>query len=262
MKRIAITRKVSPAIENCELTHLERQPISYEIASRQHDDYEALLEDLGYVVQSLDPVSDLPDSVFVEDAAVVLEELAVITRPGAESRRAETDSIARALEPWRKLAFIEDPATLDGGDVLVIGKRVWVGLSSRTNQDGVDQLRAILEPRGYQVRCLDLRECLHLKTAVTLLRPASTPGERDTIIINPQWIDREVFEGLTVIEVDPSEPSAANALLVGETVVLSTAFPKTLRRLEDAGIDVRTVDATELAKAEGGLTCCSLIFEA
>ena len=265
MTLTAITRKVSPAIADCELTHLERVPIDYAVASQQHVAYERLLGDLGCDVVSLAAEEDLPDSVFVEDAAIVLDEIAVIMRPGAESRRPERSSIADALRPYRNLAFISEPATIDGGDVLLLGKRLWVGLTTRTSQDGVDQLRSLLTPHSYSVQCLDLLtknrgteaasspHCLHLKTAVTAVGPAS-------VLLDPRWIDPAVFADYDVIEVDPSEPFASNALLVNETVVLSTAFPLTRRRLEEAGFDVVTIDATELAKAEGGLTCCSLIF--
>lgn len=250
---IAITRAVSPAIAECELTHLAREPIDSARASAQHDNYERRLEQLGCRVRRLPVEPALPDSVFVEDTAVVTDELAVITRPGAASRRPETASIARVLEAFRKLAFIESPGTLDGGDVLRVGKTVFVGLSQRTNQEGINQLAALLNPFGYEVRAIPLADCLHLKTAVTEVADG-------TLLINRDWINASAFAGWKLIDVDPAEPFAANALLIGDTVVYPTAFPLTRAKLESYGVKVLTVDVSELGKAEGGVTCCSLIL--
>jgi len=253
---IAITRRVSPAIAHCELTHLERSPIDLATAERQHADYEALLDRLGCRVISLPSDPALPDSVFVEDTAVVLDQIAIITRPGAESRRAETEFIARTLERHRPLAHIEEPGTMDGGDILRVGTTIWIGETSRTNRAAIEQFRAIAGPFGYDIRCLDVFGCLHLKTAVTQVR-----GANPALLVNPAWIDPAAFNGIEIIEVAAGEPMAANALLVGEIAVSSTVFPRTVRRLEEHGIRVICIDATELAKAEGGLTCCSLILE-
>lgn len=253
--RIAITRKVSPAIGRCELSYLERQPIDVGLAERQHLAYERCLADLGCAVTSLPPEPALPDSVFVEDAAIVLDELAVITRPGAASRRAETAAVAAALAPWRPLLHIAEPGTLDGGDVLVVGRRVFVGRSLRSDETGCGQLRDLVAPRGYTVVPVPVRGCLHLKSAVTAL-------SADLLLINPAWVDGAAFAGLGFIEVDPAEPHAANALRIGDAVVFPAAFERTRRRLEGAGIGVVTVDVSELAKAEGAVTCCSLVFEA
>ena len=252
---IAITREVSPRIAECELTHLAREPIDFQRARTQHRQYEALLEELGCKRVRLPAEPDLPDSVFVEDAAVVLDELAVITRSGAESRRSETVSVAEALRPYRKLFYIESPGTLDGGDVLRVGKALYVGLSKRSNREGIKQLQDILLPFGYVVNDVKLRDCLHLKSAVTQVA-------ENTLLINRTWVDTAMFSGFQLIDVASSEPFAANALLIGNTVVYPVAFPETRQRLEKQGIRVRTVDVSELAKAEGGVTCCSLIFRA
>jgi dimethylargininase len=249
----AITREVSPGLANCELTHLERRPIDFKAAIRQHRAYCDCLARLGCNLITLPAEPDLPDSVFVEDAAVVLDELAIITRPGAESRRGEIDAVERALTPHRQIERIEAPATLDGGDVLHIGSTLYVGLTSRTNRQGASQLRGIVEPRGYRVKSVPVTGCLHLKSACTFV------GE-DTLLINRDWVDAKPFDGWNLLDVDHTEPAAANALLVGETVVYPTAYPKTRRLLADCGFVVQTVDNTELAKAEGGVTCCSLIF--
>jgi dimethylargininase len=251
----AITRLVSRSIANCELTHLERIPIDLERARLQHHAYEETLRGLGVEVHSLPEEPDLPDSVFVEDTAIVLDECALLTRLGADSRRLESGSIARALAPFRKLFSIKTPGTLDGGDVLTVGKTVFVGLSSRSNQAAIDQMQAYLKLYGYTVKGMRVTSCLHLKTAVTQVRA-------DTLLVNPAWVDRVNFPGMKFIEIDPSEPYAANALMVGETVLYQPAFPKTLARLEAAGIYPVLVDASELGKAEGALTCCALMFTA
>lgn len=249
---IALVRTVPPSIARAELTHVSRQPIDVVRAGQQHRQYRDALERLGCTVRELPPEPDLPDSVFVEDTAVVLDELAVITRPGAESRRPETASVAEALRAYRELGFIEAPGTLDGGDVLCIGPRIFVGETARSNAEGIGQLRACVAPYGYEVEAVTVSGCLHLKSAVT--RVAAS-----TVLLNPGWVDPEVFAAYERIEVDPGEPFAANALCLDGRVLLPAAFPRTRRRLEERGIEVTTVDADELAKAEGGLTCCSLV---
>ena len=250
---IAITREVSPRITECELTHLTRKPIDLKRAQRQHRQYEALLEELGCKLIRLPAESALPDSVFVEDTAVVLDELAVITRPGAESRRAETASVANVLKQYRKLFYIDPPGTLDGGDVLRVGKKLYVGLSKRSNREGIEQLQRILSPLGYVVNAVKLHDCLHLKSAVTQVAV-------NTLLINRSWTDAPIFNDYQLIDVASSEPFAANALLVGDTLIYSEAFSETRKRLQEKGIKIRTVNASELAKAEGGVTCCSLII--
>lgn len=194
----------------------------------------------------------LPDSVFVEDTAVVFDGFAVLTRPGAESRRAEVASVAGALAPFVELLRIEAPGTVDGGDVLRVGSAVYVGASSRTNRAGIEQLARLIEPRGYSVTAISVVHCLHLKSAVTHV------GER-TLLVNPDWVDRGHFTDSDLVTVDPGEPSAANALRIGETVLFDEAHPRTRARLERAGIAVQPVNLGELAKAEGAVTCCSLI---
>jgi dimethylargininase len=238
---IAITRQVSPVIDRCELTHLERTPIDLKRARRQHQAYEQSLRVLGVEVHSLPEEPDLPDSVFVEDTAIVLDECAILTRPGVASRRPETGSIARELAPYRSLFTVQAPGTLDGGDVLVAGRTIF------------DQLQALLTPYGYTVKAIHVTGCLHLKSAVTQVGA-------DTLLVNPAWIDRANFPGMKLIDIDPSEPSAANALLVGGKVIYQPAFPKTRTRLEATGIHPVLVEESELSKAEGALTCCSLLF--
>ena len=253
-KLIALTRPVSPSIDRCELTTLERIRIDLKRAIAQHHLYEEALKSLGVEVLALPAEPDLPDAVFVEDAAVVLEECAIITRPGADSRKPETDSIAQALAPYRILHPIQAPGTLDGGDVLVVGKQIWVGLTTRSNQSAIDQMQTFLKSFGYSVNSVPVSGCLHLKSAVTQVA-------EDTLLINPVWVNKAIFPGMKFIEVNRSEPYAANALLIGETVLYQPAYPRTCDRLEAVGINPLLLDQSELAKAEGALTCCSLIFE-
>jgi dimethylargininase len=252
---VAITRPVSPSITRCELKHLVREVINVDVAREQHRWYERCLVDLGCEIRRLPLEPELPDSVFVEDTAVVLDELAVITRPGAESRRRETVSVAKALEAYRELRHIELPGTLDGGDVLRIGRMIYVGLSGRSNRTGIEQLRGYVEPCGYTVMVVEMKGCLHLKSAVTQVG-------RNTLLINRAWVDAGVFDGMELVDAAPTEPMGGNALLVGEVVVYPEAYVETRKRLEDRGVAVSAVDVSELAKAEGGVTCCSLIFEA
>ena len=250
---LAITRPVPPSITECELTHLERQPIDWTRATAQHHAYECALQSLGCKLERLPVAPSQPDSVFIEDTAFVVDECAVIARPGAPSRRAETSMVADALRPYRRLAPIEAPATLDGGDVLRIGRRVYVGVSTRTNAEGIRQLSATLEPLGYSVESVVVRECLHLKTAVSAL------GD-EQLLLNPRMVDGTAFRGAPWIEIDPAEPFAANVICVGDSVLCPANAPGTRRRLETHGYDVVAVDASELAKAEAGLTCCSVIL--
>lgn len=253
---IAITREVSPRFNECEITHIERAPIDIDLARAQHEEYVRALKSVGCGcnVVELPAEPDLPDSVFVEDTAFLLPEVAVITRPGADSRKPEVPSIIRALAPLKKLVYLREPATLDGGDVLVLGKRIYIGLSTRSNRDAIDQLNTLLNEYGYSVTGVQLHDCLHLKTAVSRV-------DDNTLLINKNWLDIHHFEDFKWIEVHPDEPLAANCLPVGESIIYPTAFPKTRARLEEAGYRVLTVDVSELAKAEGAVTCCSLIID-
>ncbi|HEY9151506.1 MAG TPA: arginine deiminase-related protein [Anaerolineales bacterium] len=251
---IAITREVSRSIIHCELTHLARTPIDVQRARAQHAEYESALKHLGVAVLSLPEEPTLADSVFVEDTALVLDECAIILRPGADSRKPETESIAKALAPYRKLFYIEAPARVDGGDILRVGKQIYVGLSSRSDTNAIEQIQSFLQPYGYEVYAVMVNGCLHLKSAVTQVA-------EDTLLINPAWTDKANFAGMKFMEIDPSEPYAANALWIGDTILYPKAFPKTRKKLADAGIKIVDVAADELAKAEGALTCCLLVFQ-
>jgi dimethylargininase len=254
----AITREISPALAHCELSYLPRQPIDFPRARQQHRTYQQALAALGVLVVTLPAEPDLPDSVFVEDPAIVLNELAVILPLGAESRRREADSLAQALSPYRKLARIELPATIEGGDVLRIGRRLLVGLSQRTNAEGIRRLSEILAPFNYEVLPVQITGCLHLKSAVTCL---GFFGGKPVLLANRAWFDTAPFAGCDWIDVAPEEPHAANALELCGSVLFPKSFPRTRQLIEQRGRDVVALDISELQKAESGLTCSSLIFE-
>jgi dimethylargininase len=250
----AITRAVSPAIARCELSFIDRQPIDLARARQQHQGYEVLLAKLGARVVSLPPESDLPDSMFVEDPAIVLDELAVILPLGTETRRPEARSLAKELSKYRKLAYVELPGTLEGGDVLRIGRQVFVGLTKRSNEEGIRQLARILKPHGYEVIAVPVAGCLHLKSAVTWIAD-------HTLLANRAWFDTAPFAGYGWIDVHPSEPHAANALSLAGTIVFPASFPRTRGCIGSLGYRVVPLDISELQKAESGLTCSSLLFE-
>jgi dimethylargininase len=257
----AITRQVSSSINRCELTFHAKEPIDLTKAIAQHHAYEECLRLLGLRVVSLPPQPDLPDAVFVEDAAIVVDEVAVIPIMGAASRRPETESLARALSAYRKLHFMQPSATLDGGDVMRIGRRLFVGASSRTNAKGIAQLQAFLAPFDYEVTAVDVRQCLHLKSGCSYVG-------RNSILVNREMIDATRLAEFVLIDVPSSEPSAANALVIEAmnegmneaVVIVPTAFPQTIALLESRGFIVKAIDVSEFQKAEGGVTCKSIIF--
>jgi dimethylargininase len=251
----AITRAVSPAIVNCELSFISRQPIDLQTARAQHRAYERLLEKLGARVISLPAEPALPDSMFVEDPALVLEELAVIFPLGTGSRRPEAASLADALAQFRTLERVALPGTLEGGDILRVGRKLYVGVTKRSNSEGIRQLAAIVEPHDYEVISVPVTGCLHLKSAVTHLGGA-------TLLANRAWFDPAPFAGHDWIDVDPAEPHAANALALGGTIMFPASFPRTRARIEARGFHVTPLDISELQKAESGLTCSSLLFDA
>ncbi len=251
---VAVTREVSSRFNECEITHIDRTPIDVDIARQQHHEYVQALAQIGCQVIELPEQRDLPDSVFVEDAAFILPEVAVITRPGADSRKPETESIVQALSPYRPLVHVTAPATVDGGDVLVLGRNIYVGMSTRSTMEAVTQLKGLLDSYGYKVTGLELTDCLHLKTAVTRV-------DDKTLLINKNWVDPAHFSGYELIDVDPTEPFAANCLPVKDVVIYPTTFPKTQAKLVQKGFKIINVNLDELAKAEGAVTCCSLIIE-
>ena len=253
MELIAITREVSTSIDNCQLSFHAREPIDVAGAIAQHRAYQDCLAELGVRVVSLPAEPELPDAVFVEDPAVVVDEVAVISIMGAPSRRPEARSLADALSRYRPIKVLREPGTLDGGDVLRIGRLVFVGLSERTNREAFSQLRGVLRAFDYEVQSVEVRDCLHLKSACSYIG-------NDTILINRSWIDAEPLRGFELLDVPDEEPAAANALLIKDIVIIPASFPKTRALLGQRGFRVRTIDLSELQKAEAGVTCGSLIF--
>jgi dimethylargininase len=250
--RTAIMREVSPSINECQLTFLPREPIDVARAMEQHRLYRIRLQMSGWDVTMLPADAALPDSVFIEDTAVVLPELAILTRPGAAARRGELSTVADSLRPLRTVAAMEGPGTLDGGDVLPVGKRIYAGLSTRTNQEGIEELARLTEPHGYEVTPVPVGQALHLKSAVTAVGPHA-------VLLNPDWVDGELFTGLRTISIHSAEPFSANVLALDDVVLVPTQHPRTRERLEKSGVKTDAIDISELAKAEGALTCCSLL---
>jgi dimethylargininase len=254
MTMLAITRELSATINQCELTHLAPELIDVASAKRQHAAYESALASLGCEIRRIPADDRYPDAVFIEDTAIVLDELAVITRPGAVSRRGELDAVVSVLGEYRPVVRIEAPATIDGGDVLQLDDALYIGRTPRTNDEGIAQLRELIASYGYRLIAVDVDGCLHLKSAVTRVGA-------DALLTNRRCVSPSIFDGWRIIDVDDSEPSAANALRIGDSVIFPEEFTRTRRKLKAEGIEVIAVPAGELAKAEGGVTCCSLILQ-
>jgi dimethylargininase len=251
----AITRAVSPAINECEIGFIDRVEIDLDRAQEQHRQYEALLAELGARVISLPAEAAYADSVFVEDPAVVVDELAIMTRMGAASRRGESESLARELAQYRPLHWLREPATLEGGDVMRIGRTLYVGQSDRTNRAGIEQLAEELRPLDYAVVGVSVRGALHLKSACCWLG-------NDAILANRAWLDPGPLAKFRMVDVPEGEERGANVLALGGSVIVPASFPRTAEMLDRAGLQVRALDVSELMKAEAGVTCCSLIFDA
>ncbi len=247
----ALVHIVSPRINDCELTYLERQSIDFELAVRPHSAYCKILEEHGFEIIQLSASDDHPDSVFVEDTAVVFDEIALITNPGVESRRGEIDATEAELKKHLKIARVEAPGTLDGGDVVPIGNTVFVGQTERTNPEGVKALAKILKRYDYEVIPVKVQNCLHLKSACTAISGRS-------LLVNPDWVDLAPFADFNVITV--AEPWAANSIRLNEAVCLHSGFPKTAQHLRELDFKVETLDVSEFLKAEGGLSCLSIRF--
>jgi len=255
---LAFTRAVSPRLAECALTHLAREPIDAVRAAAQHAAYEQALADAGFEVVRLPELAEDPDAVFFEDTALLLGEHAVITRPGAASRADETESTAAGLGPY--LTIHRLPAgTLDGGDVLRIGDRLYVGQSSRTDAVGTAALAEAVVALGYTVVPVELGRCLHLKTAVTFA--GHDARGRPTLLVNADWVDPALFPGTDPFLTAEGEPSAGNCVRAGDRLIMAAGSPRTVARLRERGFHVVEIDLSELQKAEGGGTCMSLIAD-
>lgn len=250
---LAMTHLPSPKLQECELTFVQSEPISLEKATLQHAAYGAMLERCGANVMVLDENLACPDSVFVEDPIIVFDEVAVLTSMGVESRRAESASMEKVFSKYRNVERIVLPAQIEGGDVLKVGKKIFVGESPRTNREGITALEAIIKPFGYEVISVSVTGCLHLKTGVTAL-------DDQTVLINSNWLDADAFHGFTKVEVPEDEPFGANVLKIGEILCMNEAFPESISLVKSLGYKVETVNISEFVKAEAGLTCMSVLF--
>ena len=250
----AMTREINAAMNSCELTFLTRDKIDMDLAKQQHQQYQSVLSSLGCEIVIVPTESNLADSVFIEDTAVVLDEVAVLCRPATALRGQEVTGVEDVLQQYRTLISIQSPGTLEGGDLLRVGKVIYAGLSTRSNQNGIEQLSRIVADYGFSVKTVETEKCLHLKSAISEVAPG-------VLLINPDWISRSTFKNYELIDVDKEEAHADNALLVGQKIIYPSSFPRTLEKLVNAGLDVTQVNVSELQKAEGAVTCCSLIFK-
>ena len=251
---VALTHVISPNIGRCELSFLDRSPINYNRAVEQHEKYCTLLRNCGLRVIELSVNRSYPDSTFIEDTAVVVDELAIMANMGVESRRGEVRGVESELGKYREIARIRPPAILEGGDVLRVGRKIFAGISPRTNLAGVESLKNILEPLGYQVITVTVKDCLHLKSACTAI-------DDYTLLLNPHWLDPEPFADFRIVSIPEDEPRAANSLRINNTMYIHAGFSKTVESVQRLGFSVKTIDISEFLKAEAGLTCSSIIFK-
>jgi dimethylargininase len=251
---IALTHQPSPNMQACERTFVPAVAIDAVLARQQQQAYCQALTECGAVVRVLDVNLAMPDGAFVEDTAVVLDEVAILCSMGIPSRQTEPAGMEPVLREYRPVERIVFPATLEGGDLLRIDRRLYVGQSSRTNSLGIAALQKIAGRFGYRVTAIPVRGSLHLKTACTAL-----PDGR--LLINPDWIDVRSLAGFELIEIPQEEPFGANLCIVGQTVLLPAAHSHTTQLVGRMGWAVKTVDISEFAKAEGGVTCLSLLFD-
>jgi dimethylargininase len=253
MTRVALTRAVSASLAQCQLTYLDRTPIDLDRARQQHAAYEALLSSLGWRIVRLPTLDDQPDAVFVEDAGIALDEVAILAPMGAASRAGESATVEDALSRFLPIDHLEPPAMLDGGDVLRAGRRLFVGISGRTNAAAVDQLGRLLDPYEYEVIPVSVEGALHLKSACSFL------GD-NSLLANAEWFDLRPFAGMAIVPVEKSEAWAASVLCIDGHVVIPSGFPRTAQVLSARGLCVDVINLDELRKAEGGPTCLSILL--
>lgn len=250
---IALTRRPASSLVNCEVGYVPREAIDLPSAFRQHAAYCQALRQMGAEVEVLPPEEAFPDSVFIEDNAIILDELAVVTSMGTPSRQGEPALLLPVLARHRPLVTISPPATIEGGDVLRMGKRLYVGVSTRTNRAGVEALRAIVEPLGYVVTPVMTRVCLHLKTACTFL-------DNETLLVNPAWLDADALGSFRLLHVPVEEPFGANVLHLPGGVLIQASSPLTRDLIEAQGHAASCVELGEFSKADAGPTCMSLLI--
>lgn len=252
---IALTHVPSKAMDRCALTFMDRTPIDLDMADRQHRGYCELLEQCGAVVRTLDCNRLMPDCVFVEDTAIVFDEIAVVASLAEPSRQREPDCIERELGQYREVARIRPPATIEGGDVLIMDRTVLVGVSNRTNAAGIEALSDIVRHYGYRVVPVPVHGCLHLKTACCAL-------DATRLVVNPAWLNTQPLKGFGLTQVPADEPWGANFVVIGGRVCLPTRYARTADEIRRLGFETYGCELSEFAKAEGGATCLSVIFQA
>lgn len=252
MFRYALTRQPAPNFAQGITTSQLGAP-DYTRMLTQHAAYEDALRSLGLEIIHLEALEGYPDAYFVEDTAVVMPELAVITRPGASTRQGEETSIAQSLAAYRTLATIQPPGTLEGGDVFLVGKHLYIGLSERTNHSGAQQLAELVAPHGYQASFVPVGAGLHLKSSVN-------PISEDTLLVTQDFASREEFASFKKIILHPDEEYAANTLRINDHLLMPAGFPRIREQLEQLGMPVIELDVSEVQKMDGGLTCMSLRF--
>ena len=226
----------------------------YQKALGQHLDYIEALKECGLQVTVLPPDENFPDSTFIEDTALMTPHCAILTNPGAPTRRQETRSMLPVIrEFYKKVEIIEAPGTVDGGDIKMVGNHYYIGLSKRTNQAGAEQLIAILQGYGMQASVVELTEVLHLKTGLSYL-------ENNNFLACGEFLSKPEFQQYNLLRVNAEEAYAANSVWVNETVLVPAGFPKTSALVASAGYNIREVEVSEFQKLDGGLSCLSLRF--
>jgi dimethylargininase len=253
-RKIALTRGISAGIDRCEVSFIDRVAIDLQKMKQQHRAYEEMLRSMGYEVIQIPADDSCPDCCFIEDTALLLDEIAVITYPGSVARRGEVPGVVPTIEKYRKTLRIEPPATLEGGDVLRIGRNLYVGLTQRTNPEGVDALRTLVAPYCYKVTAVPTPGALHMKSVCTA-------ADDRTIVADPRRVDVSPLRDYDMIEIAPEEWMGGDLLPINGTLWMIEGFPKLKSALEARGFNVRTLNMSEFLKAEAGLTCLSLLFE-
>jgi len=250
MYKFALTRKPGPDFKHGITTVNQASP-SYDLMISQHERYIETLRGIGLTVEVLDPLIGFPDSYFVEDAAIVTPQIAVITNPGAPARRGEAGFIEPALAKYLPTARISSPGTIDGGDVLIIADQVFIGISERTNQDGANQLTGILSTFDYKSTFIPVESGLHLKSSVNYVG-------KNTLLLSSQYAERPEFKDFFQIVIDEDESYAANTLWVNDFLIMPAGYPKTRQNLAELELPIHVIDVSEARKMDGGLTCMSL----
>jgi dimethylargininase len=225
----------------------------WELAVEQHRAYCAALERCGLEVIELEALPGLPDGCFVEDAAVVVEDVAVCTIPGALTRRGEVADLAAALEQYMPVAPLTPPATLDGGDVLVVGQRMYVGVSARSNIHGAEQLGRVALDKGYAWTPVPVDAGLHLKSSVNWV-------DRYVLVTTAGFADLPAFQDFEILVTEPDEDYACNCLNINGTIIMAAGYPATRKLVDSLGMPVIELDMSEFRKMDGGLTCLSVRF--